>query len=76
MCSLGGGCVFPEPPVAGRDTSCRVCNPALNPWGMSALPDGNGCNDNDGCTLSDRCSGGRCTGTCDDSRPECACEPE
>jgi len=61
-------------PSAGR-SDCLLCQPGVDPFGFSSRPDGEGCDDDDGCTLNDRCSIGICLGTCDTSRPECMCTP-
>jgi len=51
--------------------NCGVCNPSLNPWARSPLPDGLPCDDDRSCTSADSCSGGICSGVCDDSLPGC-----
>jgi hypothetical protein len=78
MCFVGDGCEFPADPTPGRDTGCRVCNPTLSPWGLSALSDGATCSDNNACTRNDTCASGTCVGICDESLPLCdgECDPD
>jgi hypothetical protein len=41
---------------------CRICNPDIDKYGWTPVPEGNQvtCEDSDGCTLNDFCSGGTC----------------
>lgn len=73
-----GNCVSGSVAPPAGPSNCRVCRPDLNPYDLSTLPDGDGCDDADPCTRNDRCGGGICTGICDETlSPICVgtCSP-
>ncbi len=65
MCS-GGACVGSNPVVCTASDQCHdvgTCNPATGVCSNPAKPNGSTCNDGNGCTQTDTCSGGACVGS-------------
>ena len=66
MCLIGGALCVQD----GQQDSfgCRVCRPALTATDWTSTNEGGTCNDENACTLDDRCTGGTCAGryACDD----------
>ncbi len=62
----GGSCTGANPVVCTPLDQCHVagiCNPGTGQCSSPAKADGSACNDGNGCTQTDTCQGGSCTGT-------------
>ena len=63
---LNGACTGSNPVVCTASDGCHaagVCNPVNGQCSDPVAPDGTACNDGNGCTQTDTCHGGTCTGS-------------
>eukprot|EP00117_Sycon_ciliatum_P013766 scpid2836/ scgid1491/ len=60
-CSIGGRCYAER--QTNPSTQCQYCKLQENPSAWTNKENGFNCNDNNICTHTDRCVGGRCSGT-------------